>query len=76
MAAEKSLVNGVHTSGTTAEEEKNEHLRYTHKQFKWSPRFTDVYDSVEKAGPGNDGWAVKEGFIRYVTCMLLPSHSC
>ncbi|KAK0707481.1 hypothetical protein B0H67DRAFT_495956 [Lasiosphaeris hirsuta] len=34
---------------------------HTHKHFKWSPRFTDVYKSVEDAPPGNDGWAVKEG---------------
>ncbi|KAH6842869.1 hypothetical protein B0I37DRAFT_436738 [Chaetomium sp. MPI-CAGE-AT-0009] len=34
---------------------------HTHKHFKWSPRFTDVYQSVEEAPPGNDGWAVKEG---------------
>ncbi|PMD48426.1 tubulin-tyrosine ligase family protein-like protein [Hyaloscypha variabilis F] len=36
--------------------------RHKHKHFKWSPRFTDVYQSVEEAGPGNDGWAVKEGY--------------
>lgn len=35
---------------------------HAHKHFKWSPRFTDVYQSVEEAPPGNDGWAVKEGF--------------
>ncbi|KAK4229454.1 tubulin-tyrosine ligase [Podospora fimiseda] len=34
---------------------------HTHKHFKWSPRFTDVYKSVDEAEPGNDGWAVKEG---------------
>ncbi|KAK0628880.1 survival protein sure-like phosphatase/nucleotidase [Bombardia bombarda] len=34
---------------------------HTHKHFKWSPRFTDVYRSVEEAPPGNDGWVVKEG---------------
>ncbi|KAK8098625.1 tubulin-tyrosine ligase PBY1 [Apiospora kogelbergensis] len=34
---------------------------YTHRHFKWSPRFTDVYNSVEESPPGNDGWAVKEG---------------
>ncbi|KAK4130997.1 sure-like protein [Trichocladium antarcticum] len=34
---------------------------HTHKHFKWSPRFTDVYKSVDEAPPGNDGWAVKEG---------------
>lgn len=36
--------------------------RHKHKHFKWAPRFTDVYKSVEEAGPGNDGWAVKEGY--------------
>ncbi|ATZ55116.1 hypothetical protein BCIN_11g04050 [Botrytis cinerea B05.10] len=35
---------------------------HTHKHFKWAPRFTDVYKSVEEAEPGNDGWAVKEGY--------------
>ena len=38
--------------------------RHTHKHFKWAPRFTDVYKSVEQAGPGNDGWAVKEHYTR------------
>ena len=42
--------------------------RHEHKHFKWAPRFTDVYKSVEEAGPGNDGWAVKEGFTRYGSC--------
>ena len=37
---------------------------HTHKHFKWSPRFTDVYRSVDEAPPGNDGWAVKEGHTR------------
>jgi len=50
-------------TGKEEAEGKNGHLRYTHKHFKWSPRFKDVYDSVEKAAPGNDGWAVKEGYI-------------
>lgn len=39
--------------------------RHAHKHFKWAPRFADVYKSVEEAGPGNDGWVVKEGFTRY-----------
>ncbi|KAH7275829.1 survival protein sure-like phosphatase/nucleotidase [Fusarium solani] len=34
---------------------------HVHKHFKWAPRFTDVYKSVEESKPGNDGWAVKEG---------------
>ncbi|KAI1387772.1 sure-like protein [Hypoxylon trugodes] len=36
--------------------------RYPHRHFKWAPKFTDVYKSVEDSPPGNDGWAVKEGF--------------
>lgn len=39
-------------------------VRHTHKHFKWAPRFTDVYKSVEEAGPGNDGWVVQEGQTR------------
>ncbi len=38
--------------------------RHTHKHFKWAPRFTDVHQSVEKSAPGNDGWAIKEGYTR------------
>jgi 5'/3'-nucleotidase SurE len=38
------------------------HIRYTHKHFKWSPVFKDVYKSVEDSEPGNDGWAVAQGF--------------
>ncbi|OTB11179.1 hypothetical protein K445DRAFT_322365 [Daldinia sp. EC12] len=36
--------------------------RYPHRHFKWAPKFADVYKSVEESPPGNDGWAVKEGF--------------
>jgi tubulin--tyrosine ligase len=38
------------------------HMRYTHKHFKWAPSFKDVYESVEQSEPGNDGWAVAQGF--------------
>jgi hypothetical protein len=38
------------------------HMRYTHKHFKWAPQFKDVYESVENSEPGNDGWAVAQGF--------------
>jgi broad specificity polyphosphatase/5'/3'-nucleotidase SurE len=31
------------------------------RHFKWAPRFTDVFESVERAGPGSDGWAVQHG---------------
>jgi broad specificity polyphosphatase/5'/3'-nucleotidase SurE len=47
-------------------ESKPSTSRYEHKHFKWSPKFTDVWTSVNQSGPGNDGWAVKEGMTRYV----------
>lgn len=37
--------------------------KWATRHFKWSPRFSDVYQSVEKAGPGWDGWVVKEGEV-------------
>lgn len=37
---------------------------YIHKKFKWAPNFQDVYGSVERAAPGNDGWAVQAGHVR------------
>ncbi len=43
--------------------------RRKQKKFKWAPKFADVHESVKKAGPGNDGWAVKEGIVRYVLNM-------
>jgi tubulin---tyrosine ligase len=42
-------------------------IRRRQTRFKWAPKFADVHDSVRKAGPGNDGWAVKEGIVRYVS---------
>ncbi|KAF2005588.1 sure-like protein [Amniculicola lignicola CBS 123094] len=38
------------------------HIRYTHKHFKWAPQFKDVYQSVTDSEPGNDGWAVAQGY--------------
>jgi len=37
-----------------------------HQKFKWAPKFQDVYASVEASEPGNDGWAVAKGHIRYI----------
>ncbi|KAF4457179.1 tubulin--tyrosine ligase PBY1 [Fusarium albosuccineum] len=39
----------------------SERKGHVHKHFKWAPKFTDVYKSVEESQPGNDGWTVKEG---------------
>lgn len=44
---------------------------HKHKHFKWSPYFMDVHKSVAESEPGNDGWAVKEGFTRFVSPQIL-----
>jgi hypothetical protein len=50
--------------GGSADTPEENVTRHKHKHFKWAPRFVDVYKSVEEAGPGNDGWAVKEHYTR------------
>jgi len=35
---------------------------HKHKHFKWAPKFVDVHKAVAESNPGNDGWAVKEGY--------------
>lgn len=47
--------------------------RHKHRHFRWAPRFTDVYDSVKESAPGNDGWVVEQGNIRYPS--LTYAHS-
>lgn len=66
---EEELRRAESGDGAAAQGEQSngtkEHLRYKHKHFKWQPRFKDVYESVEQSPSGNDGWAVKEGYVRY-----------
>ena len=38
--------------------------RHRHRNFKWAPNFTDVPKSIEKNPPGNDGWALTQGYTR------------
>ncbi|KAK4989114.1 hypothetical protein LTR50_003449 [Elasticomyces elasticus] len=49
------------SSGSRAEASGNAE-NWKPRHFKWAPKFSEVYDSVERAGPGSDGWAVKEGW--------------
>jgi tubulin--tyrosine ligase len=64
----KIELKGKKTEGTESgtdtpvSQSSQAHVRYTHQHFKWAPRFTDVYKSVEESEPGNDGWAVAQGF--------------
>lgn len=44
---------------------------HTHRHFKWAPKFSDIHKSVDISAPGNDGWAVKEGYTRSVTSFLM-----
>ncbi|KAL9034592.1 MAG: hypothetical protein Q9214_006978, partial [Letrouitia sp. 1 TL-2023] len=37
--------------------------RHKHKHFQWTPKFSDVYQSVEESEPGNDGWAIQQGYV-------------
>lgn len=58
-AAAKTTANGDQAAATATAADEAEHGGVQH--FKWAPRFQDVYQSVLRAGPGSDGWAVKEG---------------
>lgn len=70
--AEKAMspeeAESILREGYVEEEEKGEGRKahaYTHKKFKWAPNFQDVYGTVERSAPGNDGWAVQAGHVRY-----------
>jgi len=54
--------------GLLAGNEGGRAQRQQQKHFKWSPRFQDVYRSVERSGEGNDGRTIMEHDIRLV-CM-------
>lgn len=46
---------------------------HRHKHFKFTPQFRDVYKSVEQSSPGNDGWAINQGYIRYYCILQLDN---
>jgi tubulin---tyrosine ligase len=56
---ESSVAGGAENNQDTVK-----HTPATHKHFQWSPRFVDVYESVAKSQPGNDGWVVNHDEIR------------
>lgn len=58
----KELLGGESGGDSGRETPVPGHIRYAHKHFKWAPRFKDVYESVEQSEPGNDGWAVAQGY--------------
>ncbi|OTB03629.1 hypothetical protein M426DRAFT_60136 [Hypoxylon sp. CI-4A] len=59
---EEANASGAPETNSNGDAEESNQTRYPHRHFKWAPKFTDVYKSVEESPPGNDGWAVKEGY--------------
>ena len=41
-------------------------IRHRHRHFKWAPSFGDIQKSIDEAPPGNDGWAIAQGYTRSV----------
>ncbi|KAG9204211.1 hypothetical protein G6514_001283 [Epicoccum nigrum] len=62
LRSNNNLLPDSKNGSGTATPSGQPHMRYTHKHFKWAPQFKDVYESVENSEPGNDGWAVAQGF--------------
>jgi len=50
------------TSELKTDGQTNPSSNVSHRHFKWAPKFSGVYRSVEEAPPGNDGWALTQGF--------------
>lgn len=46
---------------------------HTHRHFKWAPKFGDIQKSIEASPPGNDGWAISQGFSRYLFKSLIEA---
>ena len=58
----------IRQDGEAGKDDKTQpaHPRHKHRHFKWTPKFTDVHKSIEESPPGNDGWALEQGFTRSV----------
>ena len=37
---------------------------HKHRHFKWAPKFGDIQKSIDASPPGNDGWAIHQGYVR------------
>ncbi|KAL8754529.1 MAG: hypothetical protein Q9184_005086 [Pyrenodesmia sp. 2 TL-2023] len=59
---QEARIREQETMGQVVESEGTS-TRHKHRHFKWTPNFSDVYQSVEASEKGNDGWAVKEGLV-------------
>ena len=43
---------------------KGKVTRHQHRHFKWAPKFGDIQKSIDESSPGNDGWAIHQGYTR------------
>lgn len=66
----KEMVIREQQGANQGEESSAKKRGHQHRHFTWTPNFSDVYRSVETSEPGNDGWAVKEGLVRYADSIL------
>ena len=57
---ERDISGGEAVDGAGARNPKSS----KHKWFKWAPRFGDVQKSINASAPGNDGWAIHQGYTR------------
>lgn len=46
---------------------------HRHRHFKWAPKFGDIQKSIDASPPGNDGWAISQGYTRCIK--LLPCYA-
>ena len=46
------------------DQSKNPMKGHRHRNFKWAPKFGDVQKSIDASPPGNDGWAIGQGYTR------------
>ena len=57
---------GGASGGGSGEDLAKEVPSKQHKWFKWAPKFGDIQKSIDASAPGNDGWAIHQGYTRYV----------
>lgn len=56
---EQEIREGGESQSADSQGKKTRHL---HRHFKWAPQFGDVQKSIDESPPGNDGWAIHQGY--------------
>ena len=59
QAREKDIREGSEQADSTGKQ-----TRQKHRHFKWAPKFGDIQKSIDASPPGNDGWAIHQGYTR------------